>query len=222
MIYTQKLSGGLIDTSNLEFARPDAVSIIHCSVKSAIFVMVSALVILFLAKVMKSKGFKFKQPLVITLGVIYSIILVIFGHGVGLYAIKGMFLFAVLMYASCSDLTNHEVDDCVWVIIIALAFVDMGSVTSMLLGAATVFVPMFIVAFVSKKSLGGADIKIMTALAFLLGFERGIAAMFIGLLSSVVVMSIYRKRHKESRSEPFALVPFLSAGALFLYLMCIP
>lgn len=221
MIYTQKLSGGLIDTSNLEFARPDAVSIIYCSVKSAIFVMVSALVMLILAKIMKSKGFKFKQPLVITLGVIYSILLVIFGHGVGLYAIKGMFLFAVLMYASCSDLTNHEVDDCVWVIIIALAFVDLGSIASMLFGAAAVFVPMFIVAFVSKKSLGGADIKIITALAFLLGFERSIAAMFIGLLSSVVVMSIYRKRHKESRSEPFALVPFLSAGALFLYIMCI-
>ena len=108
MIDTQKLSGGLIDTSNLEITRPDAVSIILCSIKSAIFVIVSALVMLILAKIMKSKGFAFKQPLVITLGVIYSIILVIFGHGVGLYAIKGMFLFAVLMYASCSDLTNHE------------------------------------------------------------------------------------------------------------------
>ena len=217
MIDTQKLPGGLIDTSNLEIPRPNALSISLCSVKSAIFVLLSAIVMLILAKEMKSKGFKIKQPLVIALGVMYAILLVIFGQGVGLYAIKGMFLFAVLMYASCSDLTSHEVDDCVWVIIFSLAFIDMGSIASMLFGAAAVFVPMFVVALMSKKSLGGADIKILTAIAFLLGFERGISAIFIGLLSAVIVMSIYRKRHKKTRDEPFALVPFLSAGVILMF-----
>ena len=67
------------------------------------------------------------------------------------------------------------------------------------------------------KAIGGADIKISTALAFLLGFEKGIFAMLIGMLSGVIFMVIVRKVRKEKKKDPFALVPFLSFGALLAY-----
>lgn len=219
MIDITKSLGGLIDTRAIETSKSDVLTIVEETGKAAILVLTATLVIYALTRVMKSKGFRFKSPLVMTLGVVYAILLTVFGHGVDLYAIKGMFLFVVLMYASCSDLTNHEVDDSVWIIIFALALIKPHSIMSMTLAANIVFLPQIIIAIIGKKSLGGADIKISTALAFLLGLERGLAAMFVGLLSAVIVTLIRHKRHPELRGEPFALVPFLSVGAALLYLI---
>ena len=219
MIDITKSFGGLIDTRAVQMSRSDVLTIVEETGKAAIFILTATLVIYALTRVMKSKGFRFKSPLVMTLGVVYAILLTIFGYGVDLYAIKGFFLFAVLVYASCSDITSHEVDDSVWLLVFALALIKPHSIMSMALAANIVFLPQIVIAIIGKKSLGGADIKISTALAFLLGLERGLVAMFIGLLSAVIVTLLRHKRHMELRGEPFALVPFLSVGAALLYLI---
>ncbi|MBR0236099.1 MAG: prepilin peptidase [Clostridia bacterium] len=219
MIDITKSLGGLIDTRVVQMSKSDVLTIVEETGKAAIFLLTATLVMFALTRVMKSKGFRFKQPLVMTLGVIYAILLTVFYHGVDLYTIKGFFLFAVLVYASCSDITSHEVDDSVWILIFALALIKPHSIMSMALAANIVFLPQIVIAIIGKKSLGGADIKISTVLAFLLGLERGLVAMFIGLLSAVIVTLIRHIRHRELRGEPFALVPFLSVGAAVLYLI---
>lgn len=98
------------------------------------------------------------------------ILLVLFGST--LAAVKGMILCMILMYASISDIWRREVPDYVWAMIAILAFVrfDASNLPSMIVGALVVFVPQLAVSVMRpSRAIGGADIKISTALAFLLG-----------------------------------------------------
>ena len=91
----------------------------------------------------------------------------------------------------------------------------------MLLGAAIVVLPQIIMALIpSCKPLGGADLKMSAALAILLGWQRGIAAFILGLLFAVIFMTVYNRIKNANKGEekPFALVPFLSASAMALFI----
>ena len=91
----------------------------------------------------------------------------------------------------------------------------------MLFGAFAVFVPQIVMALIPKcKPLGGADLKLSTALAFLLGWERGIIGFVAGLLIAVIYMAIYNRVKKTETKEEkaFALVPFLSIAAMVLFM----
>lgn len=160
-----------------------------------------------------------KMYLALTAFVNVEMILLI-RFGPTLVAVKGLILCMILLWASLSDIARHEVPDFITVMILILAFVgfETGNLPSMLIGASAVFVPQMIVSVIRPgKAIGGADIKISTALAFLLGFEKGILAMLVGMLSGVIFMVIVRKVRKEKSKDPFALVPFLSFGALLAY-----
>lgn len=80
-----------------------------------------------------------------------------------------------------------------------------------------VFMPQYLTALLSRKALGGADIKLSVALAFLLGWERGLAALIAGLLGAVIVMSIIQTVRKKRKKQPFALIPFLSVAAMAVF-----
>ncbi len=138
------------------------------------------------------------------------------GHGGA-----GVFLACLLLYASCSDLTDHHMDDHIWVTVLALGLCSVGrfGIVSMLIGAAMVFVPQMLVSRSSGKgnTLGGADIKLSTALAFLLGWQRGLAALMAGLLVAVIVMAIVQKLNRKKRRQPFALIPFLASAATVVF-----
>ena len=106
--------------------------------------------------------------------------------------------------------------------ILILAFVgfEITNLPSMLIGAAVVFLPQLAISVLRpQRAIGGADIKISTALAFLLGAEKGIFALITGMLAGVIIMLIVRKIRKETNREPFALVPFLSFGAMLAFLI---
>lgn len=142
--------------------------------------------------------------------------------GATLTTVKGMILCLILMYASLSDIRYHEVQDFVWAMIGILAFVgfEPKNLPSMLIGAVAVFVPQLAVSIIKpNRAIGGADIKISTALAFMLGAEKGIFAMIIGLIAAVITMLIVRKVKKTGKGEAFPLVPFLAAGAMAVFMI---
>ena len=143
-------------------------------------------------------------------------------HGVTLVSVKGMILCMILMWASISDIAKHEVPDFITVSIIILAFVgfEPANLPSMLVGAIVLFVPQLVVSMLRpERAVGGADMKISAALGFLLGAEKGLFAVITGLTISVISMLIVRKIKKESNKEPFALVPFLSFGAMLAFML---
>lgn len=186
-----------------------------------LFVGMSMLVGATLVKVIRAKGETANMPLTMTITAITALLL--FARlGLSVTAIQGVFLMFVLLYASISDIHYHIVDDYIWVIVFALALLNVEKIgmTSMVVGALCVFIPQMAMALLPPhKTLGGADIKLSTALAFLLGGWKGICAYLLGLIIAVVFMCIYNKVTKQAEKKPFALVPFLSIGAMIMFLI---
>lgn len=142
--------------------------------------------------------------------------------GVSLTTVKGMILTLLLLYASLSDFKKREVPDCISVMILILAFVgfEPSNLLSMLAGAAVVFIPQLATTMLTpNRPIGGADIKISTALAFLLGAEKGIFALVVGMLLAVVITAISNKLNDQDQKQAFPLVPFLWIGATLAYMI---
>ena len=142
--------------------------------------------------------------------------------GVSLTTVKGMILTLLLLYASLSDFKKREVPDCISVMILILAFVgfESSNLLSMLAGAAVVFIPQLATTMLTpNRPIGGADIKISTALAFLLGAEKGIFALVVGMLLAVIITAISNKLNDRDQKQAFPLVPFLWIGATLAYMI---
>lgn len=158
-------------------------------------------------------------PLCLSLAVGLILLLV---FGVTLTTVKGMILALLLLYASLSDLKTRRVSDCVSIMILILSLVgfEAANLPSMLIGAMIVFVPQFALAIIRpSRACGGADLKISTAIAFMLGAGKGVFALIVGMLLAVIVMAIYNKVNAKDPKEAFPLVPFLSVGAMLAYLI---
>ena len=186
-----------------------------------IFVGISLLIGFILAKTIQTKGQRANTLIILTVTTISSILLFA-RYGLSATAIQGVFLAFVLLYASISDINSHVVDDYIWVLVFALALPNIETVglTSMVVGALCVFIPQMAMALLPPhKALGGADIKLSTALAFLLGGFNGICAYLLGLVIAVVFMCIYNRIKGNTEKKPFALVPFLSVGAMLAFLV---
>ena len=186
-----------------------------------LFVGMSMLVGATLVKIIRAKGETANMPLTVTITAIAALLLFA-RFGLSVTAIQGVFLMFVLLYASISDIHYHIVDDYIWVIVFALALLNVEKIgmTSMVVGALCVFIPQMAMALLPPhKTLGGADIKLSTALAFLLGGWKGICAYLLGLIIAVIFMCIYNKVTKQTEKKPFALVPFLSIGAMIMFLI---
>ena len=131
--------------------------------------------------------------------------------------LKFLILLGILLYASIKDLQEHEVSNAVWKLIAMLGLVNRSlyDLPSMLIGAAFVFLPQIISAIVRpKKRMGGADLKISTSYAFLLGAERGLTAYIIGLTLFVMIVPIIRKVQHKDKDTPFPMIPFLTGGVI--------
>ena len=142
--------------------------------------------------------------------------------GVSIDTLKGMILTLILLYASLSDLKYRKVPNCISLMLLILSFVgfDIGNLGSMLLGAAVVFIPVVAATVLTPtRPIGGADIKISTALAFLLGLERGLLALIVGLLLAVVVHLLSDRVTGRDQKQAFPLVPYLWIGATLAYMI---
>ena len=134
--------------------------------------------------------------------------------------IQGILYTGFLTFGSISDIRTHTVPDWVWMGVAGTALIDMklSSFPSMLLGAAAVLLIEVPLAIAMKdRAIGGADIKISAAGAFLLGWRKGLAALIVGLTLSILIMPVVRAIRHEKQDTRFALVPFLAAGQLVLY-----
>ena len=137
-----------------------------------------------------------------------------------MWIIKTTILLALLLYASVRDIKTREVPDSISVMLLILGLVDtdIGKLPSMLFGALLVFLPQFASALINpSKALGGADIKVSSSAAFLLGAQRGLFALIVGLTLAVIVMPIIVRIRKLQKDQPFPLIPFLSIGIVVGY-----
>ena len=145
-----------------------------------------------------------------------SSLLIAFGRSMEL--LKGVILLQILLYASASDIQTHEVKDFVSVCLFITGFIGVtfSEVPGMLLSGLAIGGVLLLCAMASGNRLGGADVKLSAACAFLLGFQKSVAGLIIGLLVSVIANLIIQKRDK-TKNQPFPLVPYLSIGFMLMY-----
>lgn len=145
-----------------------------------------------------------------------SSLLIAFGWSMEL--LKGVIFLQILLYASVSDIQTHEVKDFVSVCIFIAGFIGVtfSDVPEMLLSGMAIGGVLLLCAMASGNRLGGADVKLSAACAFLLGFQKSVAGLVIGLLVSVIANLIIQKRNK-TKNQPFPLVPYLSIGFMLMY-----
>lgn len=173
-----------------------------------------------LTKIWREKTESIDALCLVIAGGIGGILLILFGPG--MTTIKGLLLCGILMYASLSDFEKREVPDFVSVMIFILALVNFNppDLPSMLIGSTMVFVPQMVIAVTRpERSVGGADIKISTAVAFLLGAQSGLFALIVGLTLAVVTMLILSRTDKTRKEKGFPLVPFLAVGSMIAYMI---
>ena len=168
---------------------------------------------------MDQRGFAFNPYLTYLLLPAIVVALYLVG-GFSMWTVKGIVLALILLYASLEDLSEHQADDFLWVMLVILSLVNFGDIGigSMILGAIAVFVPQMAIAIFSKKGgIGGADIKLSTAAALSLGFYGGVIGYCIGLIFAITVQLLTNKAKKRSNGAPFPLLPFLSTGLMIGY-----
>ena len=148
--------------------------------------------------------------------ILVSSLLIAFGWSTEL--IKGIILLQILLYASVSDIQTHEVKDFVSVLIFITGFigVTLTNIPMMLLSGFIIGGMLLICAMVSGNRLGGADVKLSAACAFLLGFSKSIAGLVIGLFLAIIC-NIYFSHKNKTKGKAFPLVPYLSIGFMAMY-----
>ena len=136
--------------------------------------------------------------------------------------VRGILLAGLLIYGSIHDIRTHTMPDRVWMGIAGISFlgIRLCDLPSMLLGAAAVLlieVPLAVL--LKDRAIGGAVIQLAAAGALLLGWQKGLAALILGLTLSLIIVPVARRIRHEDNRKAFPLVPFLAVGIMTAYLI---
>lgn len=106
-----------------------------------------------------------------------------------------------------------------WLLVTAPLFlVNSSRAVELCLSGAAGFlmamVVMLVVYFVSRRGLGGGDVKLMSAAGLYLGYDGVLTALLYGSVLSAGIALILIVRKKMTVKDAIPLVPFLYAGIL--------
>lgn len=148
-------------------------------------------------------------------------------RGPSLQCLQFLFLFVLLFAISLVDLEDCWVPDrfliagAVGFLLFCLLRRDPAYLLSGLIGAAALFVPMYLLILAAdkllgKETMGGGDLKLFALLGLYLGWQQGlllvIASCLIGLLMAAVM-------GKLRPGAPFPFAPAMSCAA-WLCMLC--
>ena len=162
------------------------------------------------------KGKKTPVIFICLTALVVCFLLCFFGPAV--YTIKGAIFFLILLLSSYLDIKTRQVDNYLSVMIAITAFIglEVYYVPSMLVSAAVVGLSMLMGALFTKgRTIGGADIKLSVASAFLLSSVRGFVGAIFGLLIGIIANTVFNR--KKALEQGFPLVPYLTAGFILAY-----
>ena len=106
-----------------------------------------------------------------------------------------------------------------WVIItVPMLITDIDAAAALLAGSALGFAVgggLFLIAyFISRKGLGGGDVKFMAAAGLYLGYEGVLSSMLLGTILAAVFSLVLIVLKKINRKDTIPLAPFLLIGIL--------
>ena len=131
--------------------------------------------------------------------------------------IKYITVAVLLFYLSYLDLKKREVPDFAVLALFIYSLFTCNNLKESFLMAVTVFLLLLIPSLIAEGSVGGGDIKLLTALAFFMGKDFSMLAfpMFILLVSTLIYGLIKGKGLKYS----VPLVPYVFVSYLFYFSM---
>jgi len=192
-----------------------------CSILTYTTFLVAVVMITFLLSLYTSNHFKDnqKKTAVAFVGIALAVsVLLLCFFGCAVSAVQGILFCLILLYCSYSDIRTREVSDYLSVMIVLTAFIgrEISNIPLMLLATVLITLPMLLIVIVCKgKAIGGADVKLSAACAFLLGITKGFAGLIVGLTLGIIVNIIIQM--KKNKAEGFPLVPYLAAGFMAAY-----
>ena len=134
------------------------------------------------------------------------------------FLFQGGIFFTLLFLASVFDIKKRIIPDTVCLLIALIGLIGFEPVR--LFGILTAL-PLLLAALV-WGGMGGGDIKLTATSGIILGFQRGLAAMVIGLTALLLfyfIYSIVQRLRGRERQKAFPLAPFLSVGCIAAYFM---
>lgn len=164
------------------------------------------------------KGNKKKAVLFFTVIAAFTALSLFCFFGCAATTVKGIIFCLLLAFSSYEDIKTRECENYVHLMIVIAAFIgtDMSALPGMLLSALIIGGIMLTTAAVTKSSVGGADIKLSAAGAFMLGTVQGMTGLMIGLILAVIINSI---KNRKKKHEGFPLIPYLAVGFTAAYFM---
>lgn len=86
-----------------------------------------------------------------------------------------------------------------------------------IIGAASGFTLLLIIALVSKGGMGGGDVKLYAVIGFVLGFKLVLLSFFLSTLYGAVIGGLALLFKIVKRRQPIPFGPFIAAGTLTAY-----
>lgn len=132
--------------------------------------------------------------------------------------LQGGLFIVLLLAASIFDIKKRIIPDAICLLIALTGLIGFEPVRLFGILAA---LPLLLAALL-WGGMGGGDIKLMASSGLILGFQRGLAAMMIGLTAMLLFYFFYtivQGLRKRERQKAFPLVPFLSVGCIAAYFM---
>jgi leader peptidase (prepilin peptidase)/N-methyltransferase len=132
--------------------------------------------------------------------------------------LQGSIFIILLLTASLFDIKKRIIPDTICLLLALTGFICFEPVK--LLGCFSAM--LLLVAALIWGGMGGGDIKLMAAAGLVLGFQKGMAALIIGLIAMLLFYAVYaiiQKLCKRKCQKAFPLVPFLSIGCIIAYFM---
>ena len=148
---------------------------------------------------------------------IFTAILICF-FGCTAITVRGIIFCLILLLSSYSDIRTRECSDWLHVMIVIAAFIgcEFINLPNMFLSAMFIGGIMLMTLLITNCNIGGADVKFAVACSFLLGLERSVIALLVGMLLAVLLNAF---KTKEQKRGGFPLIPYLTAGYLAVYLI---
>lgn len=128
--------------------------------------------------------------------------------------IKGLIFALLLIVAAYSDAKTQEIPDFIPILILLDGLIFIQPIPTAI-GFFAVSLPLLLVAKITGGGVGGGDIKLMAACGFFLGPEGAVIGTIIGMVSFLIVYSIFYGKKKKM----YAMAPYFGIGCFFAYLL---
>lgn len=141
-------------------------------------------------------------------------IMLYFFYGASEKTLKGIIFCLILLFASYEDIKIRQVENYIHIMIVITAFIGRGFTKAlyMLIPALIMSLIFLAVVLICKNfKMGGADIKLSVACAFMLG-QRSLYGLIIGLIAAIIINTI-----KKTGKQAFPLIPYLAVGFMTAY-----